>query len=304
MKEIGMNSAEIRERLKGVVVTNVTPFTENGSVDVAATEKHATFLVDNGIKIVVPGGNTGEFTSLSTAESKEVTSAVARAVGDRALVLAGVGWSAPNAVEQAEHAQSVGAQAVMVHHPVHTYIHREGLRRYYERIIESTDIGIVLYKRGPELTDALIAELVQHERVVGVKYAMNDVNAFTNLVDGSTAEVTWLCGTAERWAPYFQLGGAVGFTSGLANFAPKEALALFDALNADNWAEAMRIRRRLTGFEELRQGYHSGNNVPAVKEAMRLLGLDTGVLRDPLVPLTSADQEVVRRTLVEWGYEV
>ena len=176
-----MVATDLQSKLKGVVVTSVTPFRDDKSVDLDAVERQASYLVDNGIKIVVPCGNTGEFTSLSTDESKQVTAAVARSVGDRALVLAGVGWSLPNAIEQAQHAQSVGAQAVIIHHPVHTYIHREGLRAYYEGILDAIDIGVVLYKRGPELTDSLISELAQHERVVGVKYAVNDVSAFATL---------------------------------------------------------------------------------------------------------------------------
>src|SRR5207244_647901 len=105
--------------------------------------------------------------------------------------------------------------------------------------------------RGQELTDELIGELATSEKVIGVKYAVNDLNAFANLVHGSTREVAWLCGTAERWAPFFHLAGAVGFSSGLANFAPAESIAMFDALAGGDWARAMEIRAKLTPFEEI-----------------------------------------------------
>lgn len=296
-----MQYDEVREQLKSVVVTNVTPFREDGSVDYDSAARQATFMVDNGISVVVPNGNTGEFTSLSLDEAKRMTSAVADAVGDRALVIAGVGWSSPIAVELAQQAQEAGAHGVMVHHPVHTYINRDALRRYYEIIADAIDIGVVLYKRGEELTDALIADLAERDQVVGVKYASPDPNAFTTLVDSSSANVAWLCGIAERWAPYFALGGAQGFTSGLANFAPGKALELFAALRAGDYSTAMKIRREVYPFEALRQRKHSGNNVPAVKEAMATLGTDTGVVRDPLTSLEDDERRIVRDSLTAWG---
>lgn len=297
-----MGSASISDQLKSVVVTNVTPFAEDGSVDLDSVGRQASYMVDRGIQVVVPCGNTGEYTSLVMHEAKDVTAAVADAVGDRAFVLAGVGWSSGYAIEQAQHAESVGAHAVMVHHPVHTYIDRKAVRKYYERIIESVGIGVVLYKRGPELSDALIADLVNHPRVVGVKYAVNDLNAFANLVAGSTADVAWVCGTAERWAPFFALAGAEGFTSGLANFAPERSLELLSALRSGDWELAMKVRAQLLPLEELRQDKHAGNNVPVVKEGMRMLELDTGRVRDPVDELSDDERAQVRKELVALGY--
>lgn len=296
-----MDFAEVRARLADVVVTNVTPFTADGAVDYDTAARHAQFLVDNGIRVVVPAGNTGEFSSLGFDEVARLTASVAEAVGNRALVVGGVGWSLPYARDLAIEAEKAGAHAVMVHHPTHTYIHRDALRRYFEGIMEAINIGVILYKRGPELTDDLIYELVQHEQVVGVKYAVNDMNAFTNLVDRTQAPVAWVCGTAERWAPFFALGGAVGFTSGLANFAPKKALALRDALNAGDYARAMAVRREILEFEELRQHKFSANNVPAVKEACGQLGLCLATVRDPLQELDPEEKQLVTRILKEWN---
>lgn len=291
----------LSQRLKTVFVTTVTPFDEDGRVDYDRLAAHVDFLVDAGIRVIVPCGNTGEFSSLGLDEAKRVTEVTARTVGERAVVLAGVGWSLPMAVELGVHAIEHGAQGVLVHHPAHTYIDREGLRRYYEGVIAALERGIVVYKRGPELTDDLLAELVQDDAVVGVKYAVSDPNAFANLVRDSSADVAWLCGTAERWAPFFHLAGADGFTSGLANFAPRKALDLFDALVAGDWGQAMLLRAELTPFEELRQARWNGNNVPAVKEAMRLLGLCEATVRDPLLELGEEDAAAVREIVTAWA---
>jgi len=156
------------ERLKAVFVTTVTPYDADGRVDDGRVRANAELLVDAGIEVLVPCGNTGEFTSLDLEEANRVTAATVEAVGGRATVIAGVGWSLPMAAEVARHAADAGAAGVMVHHPVHTDVDRDGLRRYYDGLI-ATGIPIVPYKRGPELTDQLLAELVEAPEVVGVK---------------------------------------------------------------------------------------------------------------------------------------
>jgi 4-hydroxy-tetrahydrodipicolinate synthase len=293
----------LTEALAHVVVTNVTPFRPDRTIDYECVARHAQFMVEHGIRVVVPAGNTGEFSSLVPAEIMEVTRTVADAVADRATVVAGVGGATDAAIEMAQYAQSVGAQAIMVHHPTHTYIDRQGIARYYERIIDAVDIGVVLYKRGPALPDPVIAGLAEHERVVAVKYAHPDPNAFERLVRASTADVTWLCGLAERWAPFFHLAGADGFTSGLANFAPHVALDLHAALERGDYAAAMRLRAAVVEFEDLRQIDDSAYNVPAVKEGMRAMGLSDEIVREPLRVLDDEHRQVVARAIAGWGLD-
>jgi len=89
------------ERLKAVFVTTVTPFDASGAVDYGRVGANAEYLVDSGIAVLVPCGNTGEFTSLSLDEAKRVTAATVEAVAGHAAVIAGVGWSLPFDAPQA-----------------------------------------------------------------------------------------------------------------------------------------------------------------------------------------------------------
>ena len=287
--------------LKTVLVTTVTPFDADGSIRYDQLSAHCAYLLANGAEAVIPCGNTGEFTSLSVEEAKKVSAATVAAIGGRATVIAGVGGSTSLTIDLAVAAQESGADGVMIHHPVHTYIDRQGLVRYYERVVEALEIGVVLYKRGPELTDEVIRHLVQHERVVGVKYAVNDVNAFANLVHSVDDDVTWICGTAERWAPFFFLAGATGFSSGLGNFAPRKAMELFRLLASGKFAESMTARTDVVSFEELRQANHSANNVSAVKAAMSLIGLCSDTVREPLRELDERGRLIVSECVANWG---
>lgn len=291
----------VRTALSSVVVTNVTPFAEDGEVDEEALTGHVRFLVEAGITCLVPGGNTGEFSSLSPEEAARVVELTVEAAGGAAVVVGGVGWSSPLAAEMARAAEAAGADAVMVHHPVHTYLDGAGLRASYERIAAATSLGLVLYKRGPELSDELIAELVGEEWVVGVKYAVNDLSRFADLVAKHAEDAAWICGTAERWAPFFHLAGAKGFTSGLANFAPGISLGLLEALRRGDYRTAMDVRALVAPFEELRSSRpFNANNVPAVKEAMALLGLCRPDVRDPLVRLSESERRFLRELVGHW----
>lgn len=297
-----MASRAILEKLRGVQVTTVTPFTESGEVDLEAVRRNARFLVDRGIPILIPNGNTGEFHALTLDECKAVLDATLEEVGGRATVVGCGSYSTKTAIELGRHAQQAGADAFMVHHPAHTFMSEEGLVEYYTRIADALEIGVVIYKRRPDVSDEVLARVVTHPNIVGVKYAVNDLNAFTNLVKRLPgAEVVWSCGTAERFAPFFFLGGAVAYTSGIANFAPELTLAMWRALQAGRWDEVMSVRQQILPFEQLRARHDSAYNVPAVKEAMRQLGLDTGVVREPITPIDPADREEVTKILAAWG---
>lgn len=100
-----------------------------------------------------------------------VVRTVVDAVGDDATVIGGVGGSTKNVRSLLERYEAAGIDGVLVMYPGHTYVHEDGLRSYYERIADATDLGVVLYKRGPRLSPANVAALSERENVVCVKFA-------------------------------------------------------------------------------------------------------------------------------------
>jgi 4-hydroxy-tetrahydrodipicolinate synthase len=178
-------------------------------------------------------------------------------------------------------------------------MHERGVEAYYRRIVEATDLGVVLYKRGPELTHDHLASLASEDNVVAVKYADNDVKAFSAAA-ASIDGVVWSNGIAERFGPSFALEGAEGYTTGIGNFVPEATLALMDALREEDWERAREIRDLLRPYEDLREepgadnAIAAANNVPAVKFGMELAGLHGGPVREPLVDLSEADRERAR----------
>lgn len=292
-----MEHSQLRDDLGDVAFTTPTPFSEDGSEvrhdEVRRTVEH---LTDAGARLLIPCGNTGEYYSLTNEERAAVVRSTVEAADGDATVVGGVGGSTKTATRLLAEYEDAGADGAMVMYPVHTYMHHAGISEYYRRLIEATDLGIVLYKRGPELTREHLAELAELDNVVGVKYAVDDIGAFSKAVASIDADVVWSNGIAERFAPTFALEGAEGFTTGIGNFLPEEARSLMEAIRSEQWDRARAIRDVLRPYEDLREECGEGstiaaaNNVPAVKYGMELAGLYGGPVREPLVELSDADK--------------
>jgi 4-hydroxy-tetrahydrodipicolinate synthase len=292
-----MSYQQLKESLAGVAVTLATPFTDDRmEVRYDELRTNARYLVDAGIPTLIPCGNTGEYYSLSFNERRRIVEETVASVDSDAAVVPGAGGSTKEVVELVSQYESAGADGVMIMHPNHTYIHRKGLREYYETIAANTDLGVVLYKRGPELTDELLVELSDVKNIVGVKYAVNDVNAFSGTLEVASGDVVWSNGIAERFALSFAIEGADGFTSGIGAFVPELPLALDEAIRDGEWDRARRLRELARPYEDLRESsgpdnpFTAANNVPAIKHGLGLAGLYGGPVREPLTALSEEDK--------------
>lgn len=299
-----MNPAELARALADVSAVTVTALHPDLSVDEETTRRHIRFLLKSGVRIVVPAGNTGEFYALTRDENERVIRMTTQEARGKALVVAGVGYTIQDAAHLARAAQDEGADAIMIHQPVCPYVHPDGLARYYLAIAEAVSIGVVLYVKDPAVTPAMLAPALAHPRVVGVKYAVNDVQKVGTMTAAFPSEkhnVAWICGTAEAWAPYFWTAGARGFTSGLVNVAPHLALRLLGTLRVGNAPETARQWALLRPFEDLRAKHANGNNVSVVKAAMAMAGRPVGAVRPPTAELRAEDEPALRAILESWG---
>ena len=288
--------------LRGVSVTTATPFTNDLSqIDARGISTNLEFLKKNGVRLVIPCGNTGEFYSLSEMEWTQVVKSTIEVCSGKVAVMPGVGQSITTAIAMAKQAESMGAEGVMILYPQHVFSSEEGVLGYYRKILDTAKIGVVLYKKGPLLTDAVLKNLFNYKNVVAVKYAFGRVVDFAYSVQTLGKRVIWSCGTAERFAPFYWLAGAEGFTSGLGNFAPKVSQRMYDALKRNDYAEAMRAQAMITPFENLREGKGNANNVPVVKAVMDYLGLVGGECRPPIQSLSAAERKAAVDAVSTWG---
>ena len=279
--------------LRGVAVTTATPFTSDLSeIDRGGLSQNLSFLVENGIKLIVPCGNTGEFYSLSEAEWKLTVQTTVEATSGQTTIMAGIGHSLTTCKKMISQVKDIGADLVMVMYPQHVFQSEEGILNYYRQILETDkELGIVLYKKGPLLSDGVLRKLLEYDNLIAVKYAFGRIVDFSRTVHDLSTSIVWSCGTAERFAPFFWLAGAEGFTSGLGNFAPFVSLKMFSALKNQSFDEVMRLQKVITPLEDIREGRGKANNVPVIKAALDHVGLVGGECRPPIHPLNTTEMK-------------
>lgn len=295
---------DLRQALKSVVVITVTPFDGEDRLDEKAYGALVSRVVDAGAGVVTPNGNTSEFYSLSPSEMDRALEITMTAAGN-ALVLPGIGFDAERAAEMAAGVHRAGARAAMVHQPVHPFLSVRGWIDYHLRIAAAApELGLVAYVRSPQITPAALAQLAEEcPSFIGVKYAVPDPLALAEAVSTiGQQRLTWLCGLAESWAPFFATAGAQGFTSGLATIAPELSVGLFNALNAGDRDTAMSLWHKVKPLEDARARLGSANNVSVVKEALAQLGLCDRAVRPPISELSPEGRAEVAEILAAWNH--
>jgi 4-hydroxy-tetrahydrodipicolinate synthase len=299
-----LDTTQLRTALATAVVVPVTPFAPDGSIDTSAYARVVSRLLDGGMSVLTPNGNTGEFYALNEAEARQVLETAVQAVAGRAEILAGVGHDIATAIDAAKHARDHGVRMIMIHQPVHPYVSTAGWIDYHAAIAAAVpDLGIVLYVRSDRIGGAHIAALADRApNVVAIKYGLRDATKFAQVArDAGLDRFTWLAGAAELTAPQFWAGGARGFTTGLANVAPAIPLALLDALRGGDFDAAMKVWETCRRFEELRAADASADNVSVVKEALAQLGVCARDVRPPSHELPTPIKDEISGIIRSWG---
>ncbi len=283
----------------------VTPMTSEGAVDYAGAARLADYLVtqmrNDGLVI---SGTTGESPTTSDAEKDRLLRTVIGAVGDRAIVVAGVGTNdTAHSCELARQAERAGADALLVVTPYYNKPPQSGLIAHFSKVADSTGLPVMLYdipgRTGLPIATESLLQLAQHPRIVAVKDAKADFGA-ASLVMAAT-DLAYYSGDDMVNLPWLSLG-AGGFVSVVAHVVGDRLHEMIDAYLAGDVATALRHHRELlpiyTGIMTRTQG------VIAVKAALALLGLPGGPVRAPLPDATPAEIERLRTDLVAGGVKL
>ena len=293
-----MPSAFDLSQLATVHLVPPTPFTADGrEVVPEPLSAFVRAMSAAGMRVFLPAAGTGEFQSLSAAEVVTCVRTTREAAGRGGVVLAPAGFSVAHAVEIGRQAADAGADALLLMPPIHPYLSDAGFRDYFRAIAAAVSLPLLAYKKGPVPSDNLLVDLAGERRLVGVKYAVNDLDAFTRFAERVSGRLGLYCGTAERHAPFFMLAGATGYTSGTGNLCPRLSLALHAALMERRYDEAMRLLSILRPVEDYRARDGESFNISAIKYGMQVCGWDFGPVRPPQRRLTPEEEAEVRRML-------
>ncbi|WNE94293.1 5-dehydro-4-deoxyglucarate dehydratase [Streptomyces luomodiensis] len=238
-------------------------------------------------------GGTGEFFSLTAAETEEVVTAAVQAAPEGTPILAPSGYGTRTAIEYAQAAERAGADGILLFPPYLTEAGQAGLAQHVEAVCASTSLGVIVYGRANARysADTLARVADSCPNLIGYKDGIGDIDAMTRIHTRLGERLTYVGGlpTAETYAlPYLELG-VTTYSSAIFNFLPEFSLEFYGAV---------RERRRDTvakllgdfvlPYTEIRNRQH-GYAVSIVKAGMTATGHSAGPVRPPLTDLTESE---------------
>ncbi|EST22457.1 4-hydroxy-tetrahydrodipicolinate synthase [Streptomyces roseochromogenus] len=275
----------------------ITPFTEEGALDLDGARQLAAWLVAEGCDGLVLSGTTGESPTTTDAEKAELIAAVRESVGDRVSLVAGVGSAdTRHTVELARAAEAAGADGVLVVTPYYSRPPQEAVEAHFRTVADASGLPVMLYdipgRTGTRIEPETMIRLAAHERIVGVKDCSYDFLGTQKVL--AQTDLAYYAGCDEHVLALYAIGAA-GCISTVANAVPGPIAAILDAFDAGDTARAAELQSRATPLIEAMMGAGLPGTVTA-KALLARLGLPGGPVRAPLLPAgrEAADELLAR----------
>jgi N-acetylneuraminate lyase len=297
----------MRPPLSGLIAAPFTPFRPNGELALDTIPALAGLLHRNQVSAAFICGTTGEGSSLTTAERKQVAAAWRQATPAGLKLTVHVGHlSLGDSRDLARHAQEIGADAIAAIAPgffkpagaeelvawcAEVAAAAPKLPFYYYHMPAMTGVNITVNDFLHQLKNRI-------PNLVGIKFTHENLGDFTAAQQFENGRFSMLFGRDEILLSGLRLGapGAVGSTY---NYAAPLYHRLMSAFAAGDQAAAEQDQLRAQQFIDVMNRF---GGLPAGKAIMGLIGIDCGPVRLPLTSLTTARQEELRRQLQAIGF--
>jgi 4-hydroxy-tetrahydrodipicolinate synthase len=287
--------------LTGLGVAMVTPFKKDGSVDAEALKKLTRHLIDGGVDYLVVQGTTGESVTLTKEEKKEVLDIVLETNNGSKPVVLGVGGN--NTAEichQLSRQDTEGLTAILSVTPYYNKPTQNGLFEHFQAISDSSKLPIILYNVPGRTSVNLLPDTVARiafdcRNVIGIKEASGSVEQIMNVIHATPKEFMVISGDDALTLPLIS-AGCDGVISVVGNAFPKEFSQLVHLALENKFPEARAIHYKLL---ELIHLLFAEGNPAGVKEVLSQLDICENYLRLPLVPVSDALTDKIRKYLVE-----
>ncbi|OIQ50558.1 putative 2-keto-3-deoxy-galactonate aldolase YagE [Pseudodesulfovibrio hydrargyri] len=280
------------DSIKGVIPPVITVMNEKGEFDSDGMGAHIDRLLESDVNALLFLGSAGEFSQLTAATRKRVAEFCVKRVAGRKPVIIGTGaCGTAEVVELSQHAQSIGADAVIVVNPYYQCMSDDRLYRHYRTISESISIPVLMYNfpalTGQDLSPALVTRIAKDcPNVIGIKDTVDCISHIRDLIlqaKGARPDFKVVCGYDEYLFSTLAMGGDGGII-GTSNFAPQITCGIYKAFQEKDMTALTELLPRLGILSQM-----YALDVPfywLLKEAARATGSDipTGVAAPASVP--------------------
>lgn len=291
----------LKTKLRGTGVALITPFKSNGDVDFDALGKVIDYVIDGGVEYVITLGTTGETPVLDKQEKKDIALYTFEKVNFRVPVIVGIGGNYTNELIKDLHSFPLEkATAVLSASPYYSKPSQEGIFQHYKALASESPKPILLYnvpgRTGRNITAATTLRLA-HEvpNIAGIKEAHNDIHQCMEIIRDRPKDFLVVSGDDELSLPQISFGFD-GVISVVANCFPKQFSQLIRTALKGNFTEASTQHLRLI---EAYDYLFAENNPAGVKAFLYELGIIENNFRLPVVPVSAALQEKIKKLIKE-----
>lgn len=285
----------------GAATAIITPLCENG-VDYESFEKLIEWQISEGIDALVVAGTTGEGSTLTDEEHREVLRFAVEKVAGRVPVIAGTGSNdTAYAIELTKYACECGADAMLLITPYYNKATQKGMIASFNAIADASDKPCILYnvpsRTGCNILPETAAVLAEHPNIVAIKEASGNLSQIAKLASLCGDKLDIYSGNDDQIVPILSLGGK-GVISVLSNLIPRETSELCHSFMNGEVKKAAEMQLK---YLSLANALFTEVNPIPVKSAMTAMGYCKNILRLPLTAMESENEQKLHAIMREHG---
>lgn len=286
----------------GAGIAIITPFNADGSINYDKLGEIIDYQIENGTDAIVICGTTGEASTMTDDEHRDCIRFAVKHTAGRVPVIAGAGSNDTKyAVELSKEAEEAGADALLHVTPYYNKTTQRGLIAHFTAIADAVNIPIILYnipgRTGMNMDVSTVKELAKHRNIAAIKEASGNISYAAKLIAECGDMIDIYSGNDDMIVPLMSLG-AKGVISVLSHVLPKQTHDMVQLCLENNFAEATKLQ--IEYLDLINNLFIEVNPIPA-KEAMNMMGWNTGSCRLPLCEMTEEHKAVLRASLAKHG---
>lgn len=279
----------------------VTPFTKEG-IDFDTFKKLIDFQLQQGVDALIVLGTTGESSTMSLEEKKQVAKFVIDNVHKQVPVIVGAGGNnTKSVIEFSKYAENVGADGLLLVTPYYNKTTQNGLIMHYTEIAKNTSLPIILYnvpsRTGLNIEPKTCLELSKIPNIIAIKEASGNISQIAKISSLCGDNLYIYSGNDDQTLPILSLGG-IGVISVLSNIAPKFVHNMvFDYLSGNYTLAKDSQIKAISLIDSL---FCETNPIP-IKSALSMIGYDSMRVRLPLVPMSIEKQQILEKEMKKFN---
>jgi len=288
---------------EGCFTAVVTPFQENGDLDIDAFKRNLDLLIQEGLDGAVIAGCTGESWMITNPEREKLFRIAVDTADGRCVIIGGPGQlTAADNIPFCRFAKDLGMDGVMLLPPPMVRPNVPEILQFYRTINDAVDIPVLVYnnprRQGVDLSPDTLAQLAELDNVVAVKEASKDFGRVSDVIHLLGGRIRIFGGHSSYQGVPTVIMGADGWVGSLdTQLLGEEAISMYRLVKDGRIEDAVRIQYRCIAAEAALKGDQSGTFPAGLKYAMNLRGRPGGYARLPILPLTDEQKEYVEAAL-------